>query len=75
MQGLIDVKYDGVFNFEASYTLLHHKNIPYHRAAWEHDGKTVTKLLDPPIKLKQKAVDLLYDVGEYLLSEYGLLES
>ena len=74
MQGLIDVKYDGVFNFEASYTLLHHENIPYHRAAWDHNGKRVTRLLDPSLGLKQKAVDLLYDVGEYLLGEYGLLE-
>ena len=75
MQGLIDVKYDGVFNFEASYTLLHHKNIPYHRAAWEQGGKTVTRLLDPSLALKQKAVDLLYDVGVYLLEEYGILEA
>ena len=40
----------------------------------EHNGKRVTRLLDPSLGLKQKAVDLLYDVGEYLLGEYGLLE-
>ncbi len=78
MQGLLDVNYDGFFNFEASYTLLHHTNkpySPYNRVAWEHNGETVTKLLDPSIELKQKAVDLLYDIGEYLLKTYNCFEA
>ena len=74
MQGLIDVSYDGFFNYEASYTLLHHKNIPYHRQPFEHLGKTVTTLLDPPIGLKQKAIDLLYDIGKYILESYDAFE-
>ena len=74
MQGLIDVGYDGYFNFEASYTLLHHNNMPYHRTPWEHNGKTVTKLLDPTIRLKQEAVDLLYSVGRHILDTYGCFE-
>ena len=75
LQGLLDVNYDGVFTFEASYTLLHHKELPYHRQAWEHSGGTVTKLLDPPVALKQKAVDLLYDVGKSMLEAYGCFEA
>ena len=75
MQGLTDVKYDGYFTFEASYTLLHHKNIPYHRQSFMHDGKEITTLLDPSIRLKQKAIDLLYDIGEYVLQSYGLFEA
>ena len=74
MQGLLDVGYDGYFNFEASYTLLHHKNIPHHRKPWVREGETVTTLLDPPIALKQKAVDLLYDIGAYILGTYGCFE-
>ena len=74
LQGLKDVNYDGVFTFEASYTLLHHKELPYRRQAWEHNGGTVTKLLDPPVELKRKAIDLLYDVGQYLLESYGCYE-
>jgi sugar phosphate isomerase/epimerase len=74
MQGLIDVNFDWYFNFEASYTLLHHKNMPYNRKGWEHQGKTVEKLLDPPIHIKQKAVDLLYDVGQHILETYGIYE-
>ena len=67
----MDVSYDGYFNFEASYTLLHHNNIPYNRKSWEYKGKEITTLLDPSLKLKKKAVDLLYDVGEYILSSYN----
>jgi sugar phosphate isomerase/epimerase len=74
MQGLIDVGFDWYFNFEASYTLLHHRNMPYNRKNWEHEGRTVEKLLDPPIHIKQKAVDLLYDVGEHILKTYGVFE-
>ena len=74
MQALLDVKYDGYFTFEASYTLLHQYNAPYERQAWEKDGKKVEKILNPSIGLKQKAVDLLYDVGQYLLETYGCYE-
>ena len=74
LQGLLDVKYDGFFTFEASYTLLHHNNIPYHRQPWNHQGQTVTRLLDPSLELKQKAVDLLYDTGKYLLETYNCFE-
>ena len=75
MQGLLDVNYDGYFNFEASYTLLHHNNMPYNRKPWEYKGTPVTTLLDPSIKLKQKAVDLLYDIGQYILESYSCFEA
>ena len=74
LQGLLDVEYDGFFNFEASYTLLHEKNSPRHRKAWERDGQTVTRLLSPSVELKQKAVELLYDIGRYMLETYGCFE-
>lgn len=74
LQALCDVKYDGYFTFEASYTLLHSRNMPYHRQPWEHNGETVTTLLNPPIELKRQAVDLLYNVGKYLLETYDCFE-
>ena len=74
VQGLIDVDYKGFFNFEASYSLMHHENIPYHRKPWVRDGETVTKLLDPSVALKQKATDLLYECGKYILETYGIYE-
>ena len=74
MQGLIDVNYDGFFNFEASYTILHQKNLPYKRQPWEHNGETVTKLLNPSVELKKKAIDLLYETGKYILETYDCFE-
>ena len=74
MQGLIDVGYDGYFTFEASYSLLHEKNIPYHRKAWEYKGERITRLLSPSIELKQKAVELLYETGKHIFSTYGCFE-
>lgn len=74
MQGLIDVNYDGYFTFEASYTLLHQQNPPYHREVWNHSGEVINKLLNPSINLKQKAVDLLYETGKYILSTYDCFE-
>ena len=74
VQGLLDVGYDGFFTFEASYTLLHQNNLPYNRKAWEKDGQVVDKLLNPSVALKQKAVDLLYDVGEHILRTYDCFE-
>lgn len=72
MQGIIDVGYDGLFNFEASYTLHHSKT--YNRKPFIYKGKEVNTLLDPGIALKEKAVDLLYDVGKHILDSYGLFE-
>jgi sugar phosphate isomerase/epimerase len=74
MQGLLDVAYDGYFTFEASYTLLHERNIPYHRKGWEYKGEEVKRLQSPSIALKQKAVELLYETGRHILSTYGCFE-
>lgn len=74
MQGLLDVQYDGYFTFEASYTLTHQYNPPYGRKPWSHNGETVTKLLNPSIELKKKAVSLLYETGKYILETYDCFE-
>ena len=71
---LLDVGYDVYFTFEASYTLLHERNIPYHRKGWEYKGEEVKRLLSPSIALKQKAVELLYETGRHILSTYGCFE-
>ena len=74
LQGLLDAEYDGYFTFEASYTLLHSKNPPYGRQPFVYDGRTVTRLLDPPAALKKQAVDLLYETGKYILQAYDCFE-
>ena len=75
VQGLLDVNYDGYFTFEASYNLLHQYNMPYERKAWEHNGKTVTKLLNPSTELKRQATDLLYETGKHILTAYDVFEA
>ena len=74
MQGLLDVKYDGYFTFEASYTLLHRSNPPYGRSGWKHNGISVENLISPSIELKKKAIDLLYDVGKHILETYDCFD-
>lgn len=74
MQGLLDVKYDGYFTFEASYTLLHQNNLPYRREGWEYRGQPVEKLRNPSLLLKKQAVDLLYEIGKHMLQTYGCFE-
>ena len=74
MQGLLDVGYTGTFTFEASYTLLHAKNLPYRRQPWEHQGETVSKLLSLPLALKKQGMDLLYETGKYMLETYHCFE-
>ena len=68
------MNYDGYFTFEASYSLLHSKNWPYQRKPWVHQGEPVTRLLNPSLELKKQAVDLLYETGKYILSEYNCFE-
>ena len=74
MQALIDVHYDGYFTFEASYTLLHQKNLPYNRQAFEYNGKSVSKLLSPSIELKKQGIDFLYEIGKHILETYNCFE-
>lgn len=75
MQGLLDVNYDGYFTFEASYTLLNKSNPPsYRRKPWEHNGEPVTKLQNPSLELKKQAVELLYEIGKYILEKYNCFE-
>lgn len=74
MQGLLDIRYDGYFTFEASYTLLHRRNLPYHRKPFVRDGETISKLLSPSLELKKKAIDLLYETGKHILKTYDCFE-
>ena len=74
MQALLDVNYDGYFTFEASYTLFHQNNPPFGRKAWEHNGKVISTLQSPPLELKKRAVDLLYEIGKYILTTYHCFE-
>ncbi len=72
---LMDIGYKGVFNFEASYTIRQPKMMPVSRNEWtppeerKHEDR-----LRPDAGLKLKAVELLYDIGKFMLDAYGIFE-
>ena len=68
LQGLIDIGYEGTFNFEV---LTMTRSI---RPAFTYGGEVVRKLEQPPISLWVKANALLYETGKYMLGAYGLFE-
>ena len=73
MCGLVDVGYKGAFNFEASYTIRHAKMMPVHRNEWHPDHRAYEPKLDEPSpELKLKAEELLYQIGRFMLEQYGL---
>ncbi len=74
MQGLVDIGYKGYFNYECSGTLRRASNNPFKREPWVHNGETVTKLLNPSLKLKTMSENLMYDIAEYMLTTYGVYE-
>jgi sugar phosphate isomerase/epimerase len=69
MQALVETGYSGYFNFECDYMLM-----PKRRFPWTHLDKPVETLCVPPLHLTQKAVALTYEIGKYMLSQYGLWE-
>ena len=68
LQGLIDIGYEGTFNFEV---LTMTRAI---RPAFTYGGEVVKKLEQPPLSLWVKANALLYETGKYMLEAYGLFE-
>ena len=68
IKGLIDSGYSGDFTFESCETLRTYN-------AWPHYRKFVTeddKLKNPPLHIVQKQIALLYDLGTWMLGEYGI---
>lgn len=72
---LIDIGYKGIFNFEASYTVRQPKMMPVSRNEWTPpEGRKHEDRLRPTADLKLKAVELLYDIGKFMLDAYGIFE-
>ncbi len=74
LQGLLDAGYGGAFAFEAGNLMRNHQEWPNFRQPWEHDGKTVTTLLDVPLHLKRQTVTLMHAIGKHMLEQYGCFE-
>lgn len=74
LQGLIDVGYRGTFNFECTHLLRQADSWPVRRQPWEYRRQPVQNVIDLPLDLRCKAVDLVYAIGRHMLSSYGVFE-
>lgn len=70
MNGLIDSNYEGYFTFEASCALRRSGSRHGKRHVFEKD----TRLLEPTLEMQIDLERLLYTIGKYCLSSYGVFE-
>ena len=68
IQGLIDIGYQGTFNFEVNVPV---KTVRY---SFEYQGEIVRKLEKLPIDLLKQMNVLLYNIGKHMLETYGIYE-
>ena len=68
MQALADIDYSGYFNFEVVRIFMPE------REPWVYHGHPVNRLTVPPKHLSQMAFKLLYEIGVYMLTSYGVFE-
>ncbi len=68
IQGLIDIDYQGTFNFET--------NVPVKpvRPSFEYEGEIVRKLEKLPLPLWKQTTALLYEIGKFMMESYGIFE-
>ena len=70
MRGLIDIGYSGAFNFEASDLFIFSGETG--RGRTRTNCRPGDRLSDPPKKIITAYMNLLYQMGEWMLGEYGL---
>ena len=74
---LLDSGYQGYFNFEAPYIVRESVCLPALRKPWDapppHTGET--RLMEPPVRIKLAAEDMLYEIGRWMLEQYGVFEA
>lgn len=70
MHGLIDAGYNGYFTFEAGTTLRSAKYWQGDR----HEYPSDTRLAEPQLFMQDRLERLMYEIGEYTLRAYGVLE-
>lgn len=69
IQGLIDIGYEGTFNFETNVPV---KTVRY---SFEYQGEIVRKLEKLPMDLVKQIHTLLYHIGKHMLETYGIYEA
>ena len=71
LNALIDAGYKGCFTLECGAHLRRAGSWPHKRRPFERD----TRLLNPPLHLKQMEEVLLYETAKHILSAYDLFEA
>lgn len=72
---LLDIGYKGAFNFEASYTIRQPQMMPVGRNEWKPpEGRKLETRIKPSKAVKLKAVELLYEIGKFMLEAYDVFE-
>ena len=70
IHALMDSGYDGYFTFEACCAMTNPVNNPGYRKVFAGDDR----LYIPPLELRIEMEKLLYKIGEFALSTYGIFE-
>jgi sugar phosphate isomerase/epimerase len=71
LRGLVDSDYKGYFTFEADNFPMRGGGWPYLR---RNDAPETARLQNPSLELKLMAENYLYEMGKYLLSQYGIFD-
>lgn len=69
IQALLDINYEGYFTFEVDVPRL-----GFNRRDFTYNGKQVNRLKVAPLFVKQQTDQLMYQIGKYMLSQYGCFE-
>lgn len=72
LQGLLDSEFGGYFTFEADNMLNAWNAWPHPRR--DTEGLRPRKIAGPSAELRSKAEALLYEIGKFMLSQYGCFE-
>ncbi len=70
MKALIEIDYGGYFTFEADRFFWGDKLVPY----FNDDRMSDDILRNPGVSWKLAAENMLYEIGKYILTEYGVFE-
>ena len=72
IQALLAIDFKGFFTFESEKILTAWNSWPHARI--ETEGISERRLASPSLELKRKAEALLYEIGKFMLSSYGIFE-
>ncbi len=68
IRGLLDSGYRGDFTFEGSNTIRRADEWPFYR----RNRKPEDRLLNAPLRVQQKQIALMYEIGVWMLESYGI---